>query len=63
MKVTVTLTAVSVGTEMSIEQQGVQDVVPREGCFLGWQESLRKLANSSSPISLNEPPVPWHVGS
>jgi uncharacterized protein YndB with AHSA1/START domain len=44
MKVTVTLRAISVGTELNIEQQGIPDVIPAEACYLGWQESLRKLA-------------------
>jgi len=35
MTVTVTLKAVSVGTEVSIEQQGTPDVIPREACYLG----------------------------
>lgn len=49
MKVTVTLKAVSVGTEMTVEQQGIPDVIPREACYLGWQESLRKLAKLVEP--------------
>jgi uncharacterized protein YndB with AHSA1/START domain len=49
MTITVTLKAVSVGTEMSIEQQGIPDVIPREACYLGWQESLRKLAKLVEP--------------
>ena len=49
MKVTVTLKAVSVGTELSIEQQGIPDVIPAEACYLGWQESLRKLAKLVEP--------------
>ena len=49
MKVTVTLKAVSVGTEMTIEQEGVPDVIPLEACYLGWQESLRKLAKLVEP--------------
>ena len=44
MHVTVTLKAVSVGTELNIGQEGVPDVIPREGCYLGWQESLTLLA-------------------
>jgi ABC-type Fe3+-hydroxamate transport system substrate-binding protein len=28
---------------LNIEQQGVPDVIPAEACYLGWQESLRKL--------------------
>jgi uncharacterized protein YndB with AHSA1/START domain len=49
MKVTVTLKAVSVGTEIDIEQEGVPDVIPLEACYLGWQESLRKLARLVEP--------------
>ncbi len=49
MKVTVTLKAVSVGTEMNIEQQGIPEVIPLEACYLGWQESLRKLARLVEP--------------
>jgi len=44
MRVTVTLKAVSVGTEIHIEQSGIPDMIPPEGCYLGWQDSLRKLA-------------------
>jgi uncharacterized protein YndB with AHSA1/START domain len=49
MTVTVDLKAVSVGTEINIEQQGVPDVIPVEACYLGWQESLRKLAKLVEP--------------
>ncbi len=49
MRVTVTLKAVSVGTDISIEQEGVPDVIPLEACYLGWQESLRKLAKLVEP--------------
>ncbi|RAI02231.1 polyketide cyclase [Acuticoccus sediminis] len=49
MTVTVTLAAVSVGTEMHIEQHGIPDVIPREACYLGWQESLIKLARLVEP--------------
>lgn len=49
MTVTVTLAAVSVGTEVHIEQQGIPDIIPREACYLGWQESLRKLAKLVEP--------------
>jgi len=49
MKTTVTLKAVSVGTEITIEQQGIPDVIPVEACYLGWQESLRKLAGLVEP--------------
>lgn len=49
MKVTVALKAVSVGTEMTIEQEGVPDVIPPEACYLGWQDSLDKLAKLVTP--------------
>jgi uncharacterized protein YndB with AHSA1/START domain len=40
MVVTITLKKVSVGTELSIVQEGVPEVIPTEACYLGWQESL-----------------------
>ncbi|MDA0833244.1 MAG: SRPBCC family protein [Planctomycetota bacterium] len=40
MLVTITLKPVSVGTELTIVQEGVPDVIPAEACYLGWQESL-----------------------
>lgn len=49
MRVTVTLNAVSCGTEVNIEQDGVPDVIPPEACYLGWQESLHKLAKLVEP--------------
>lgn len=49
MKVTVALKAVSVGTELDIEQQGVPDEIPPEACYLGWQQSLHKLARLVEP--------------
>ena len=44
MQVTVTLSAVSVGTELRIVQEGIPDAIPAEACYLGWQESLALLA-------------------
>jgi Uncharacterized conserved protein len=49
MKVTVTLKAVSMGTEINIEQSGIPDMIPTDACYLGWQESLRKLAKLVEP--------------
>jgi uncharacterized protein YndB with AHSA1/START domain len=43
--VTVTLRPVSCGTDLSIVQEGVPDVIPVEGCYVGWQESLTLLAH------------------
>jgi uncharacterized protein YndB with AHSA1/START domain len=44
MLTTITLKRVSVGTELSIVQEGVPGVIPSEACYLGWQESLTLLA-------------------
>ena len=44
MLVTIDLKKVSVGTELSIVQEGVPRVIPAEACYLGWQESLILLA-------------------
>lgn len=49
MQVTVIFTKVSVGTELTITQEGVPDVIPPEACYLGWQESLGQLANLVEP--------------
>ena len=40
MQATITLKKVSVGTEISIVQEGVPAAIPPEACYLGWQESL-----------------------
>jgi uncharacterized protein YndB with AHSA1/START domain len=47
--VTVTLKKVLVGTEITIVQEGIPDVIPLEACYLGWQESLRNLAKLVEP--------------
>ena len=49
MTTTVTLTAVSCGTEMSVVQEGIPEVIPAEMCYLGWQESLVSLAQLVEP--------------
>ena len=49
MRVTVILKAVSMGTDIHIEQDGVPDVIPPEACYLGWQDSLHKLAKLVVP--------------
>ncbi|HEU5074214.1 MAG TPA: SRPBCC family protein [Polyangiaceae bacterium] len=53
MTCTVTFKAVSCGTEMTVEQRNLPDVIPPEQCYLGWQESLRKLAKLVEP-EINE---------
>lgn len=49
MKTTVTLIPVSCGTEITIVQEGIPDMIPLEMCYLGWQESLAQLANLVEP--------------
>jgi uncharacterized protein YndB with AHSA1/START domain len=52
MRTTVVLRAVSCGTEVDITQEGVPAVIPAEGCYLGWQDSLvllGKLVEAGSP--------------
>lgn len=44
MVTTVTLRAVTGGTEFAAVQEGIPDVIPAEMCYLGWQESLTLLA-------------------
>jgi uncharacterized protein YndB with AHSA1/START domain len=48
------LTAVSLrktiaGTEIKITQEGIPAAIPVEMCYLGWQESLEKLAKLVEP--------------
>ena len=49
MQTTVVLKKVSVGTELSVTQEGVPDVIPADACYLGWQESLTLLAQLVEP--------------
>ena len=49
MQTTVSLRKVSCGTEVSIVQEGVPDVIPPEACYLGWQETLTLLAQLVEP--------------
>ncbi|HVZ91065.1 MAG TPA: SRPBCC family protein [Rhizomicrobium sp.] len=49
MQVTVTLKKVSVGTDLSIVQEGIPDAIPTEACYLGWQQSLENLARLVEP--------------
>jgi uncharacterized protein YndB with AHSA1/START domain len=44
MQTTVALKQVSCGTEVTIVQEGIPEVIPTEACYLGWQESLALLA-------------------
>jgi uncharacterized protein YndB with AHSA1/START domain len=49
IQVTVSLKAVSAGTELTVVQEGLPDVIPLDGCYLGWQESLANLARLVEP--------------
>ena len=49
MQTTVTLEAVSCGTDVRIVQEGIPAVIPTEACYLGWQESLTLLAQLVEP--------------
>lgn len=52
LEVNVSLKTVFCGTELSITQSGIPEVIPLEMCYLGWQESLAQLA------TLVEPEIP-----
>jgi uncharacterized protein YndB with AHSA1/START domain len=47
--VTVSLREVSCGSDVTIVQEGLPEVIPLEMCYLGWQESLSQLANLVEP--------------
>ena len=49
MITSVWLKKVSVGTELTVTQEGIPAMIPVEMCYLGWQESLEKLKNLVEP--------------
>jgi uncharacterized protein YndB with AHSA1/START domain len=49
MTTTYTFRKVSVGTEVSMVQDGIPAAIPTEACYLGWQECLEQLANLVEP--------------
>lgn len=49
MTTSVWLTKVLVGTEIKIFQENIPEMIPAEMCYLGWQESLEKLAKLVEP--------------
>ena len=49
MITTVSLRKNIAGTELKITQEGIPDAIPVEMCYLGWQESLEKLAKLVEP--------------
>lgn len=44
MQVTVSIKTVPVGVDLQIVQEGIPEVIPIDACYLGWQESLKLLA-------------------
>jgi uncharacterized protein YndB with AHSA1/START domain len=44
LTVTVLLKEVSCGTEVSVTQENIPEMIPVEFCYLGWQDSMRQLA-------------------
>jgi len=52
LEVSVLLTPVMCGTELTVTQSGIPEAIPLEMCYLGWQESLMQLA------ALVEPDIP-----
>jgi len=49
LEVTVSLRPVIGGTELTISQSGIPEMIPLEMCYLGWQESLAQLAKLVEP--------------
>jgi Uncharacterized conserved protein len=46
---TVSLKKTIAGTELNIKQEGIPEAIPAEMCYLGWQDSLNKLAKLVEP--------------
>ncbi len=53
MQTIVSLKAVACGTEIDIVQEGIPDMIPLDGCYVGWQQSLTLLAQLVEP-EINE---------
>ena len=49
MITTISLNKVICGTELKVTQEGIPDMIPAEMCYLGWQDSLEKLAKLVEP--------------
>ena len=50
MVTSIWLKKVLVGSEIKILQEGIPSAIPLEMCYLGWQESLEKLAELVEPV-------------
>ena len=44
MRTTLTFKAVSCGTSLNVTQEGIPAVIPVDGCYIGWQQTLDALA-------------------
>ena len=53
MITSVWLKKVSTGTDLKVIQEGIPAAIPTEMCYLGWQESLEKLAKLVEPEILD----------
>jgi len=49
IQVTVVLKKVSLGTDITIVQEGLPTVIPLDACYVGWQQSLNNLAKLVEP--------------
>jgi uncharacterized protein YndB with AHSA1/START domain len=49
MITTISLRAVSCGTEVTAVQEGIPAMIPVEMCYLGWQETMQQLAQLVEP--------------
>lgn len=49
MLATIVLKPVSCGTDVSVVQEGIPDMIPVEQCTLGWQQSLELLKRLVEP--------------
>ncbi len=49
MITTIKIKPVSRGSDISIVQEGVPEVIPPELCYIGWQESIDQLIKLVEP--------------
>lgn len=49
MRTGITLRQVSCGTDLQVVQEGIPDVIPLDGCYVGWHQSLLQLARLVEP--------------
>jgi len=49
MITSIAISAVSMGTELRVEQSGIPDMIPLDACYVSWQQSLQFLAKLVEP--------------